>query len=95
MRFRIPPILRNKYFIASLVVGVWLLFFDKNNMIQQWRLHRQLNELQKDRTFYLDNIALDSTQIRLLQDDPEALERYARETYLMKKEGEDIFIVPE
>ncbi len=92
---RFPPFLKNKYFIALLVVGVWLMFFDKNNLLHQWRLQRQLNELQRDRQYYLEEIERDSTAIRQLNDNPDELERYAREQYLMKKEGEDIYVIPD
>jgi cell division protein FtsB len=95
MRIKIPALLRNKYLIALMVVFVWMLFFDKNNIIQQWRLQKQLHELRSDKQYYLEEIKRDSTDLRMLQDDPEALEKYAREKYLMKKENEDIYIVPE
>lgn len=95
MRIKIPAWLRNKYLIALMVVFVWMLFFDKNNIIQQWRLQKQLHELRSDKQYYLEEIKRDSTDLRMLQDDPEALEKYAREKYLMKKENEDIYIVPE
>lgn len=95
MQIRIPSFLKNKYLIALLAVLVWLLFFDKNNIVQQWRLQRQLNELRSDKEYYLQEILNDSTALHKLQNDPEALERYARETYLMKKENEDIFIINE
>lgn len=95
MRIRIPAFLGNKYFIALLAVFVWLLFFDKNNLFQQWRLERQLRELQRDRLYYLEEIMRDSADLQMLRDDPEALERYAREQYLMKKENEDIFLMPD
>jgi cell division protein DivIC len=94
MLSRLPSFLKNKYFIAMLAVGAWLLFFDKNNLLHQWRLQRQLNELNRDREYYMEEIERDSTAIRQLKDDPEELERYARENYLMKKEGEDIYIIP-
>lgn len=95
MQVRLPSFLKNKYLIALLVVLGWLMFFDKNNIVQQWRLQRQLNELRRDKEYYLQEILNDSTALRKLQDDPEALERYARETYLMKKENEDIYIIDE
>jgi cell division protein DivIC len=93
MMLKIPSFIKNKYFIALLAVLTWLLFFDKNNFVQQWRMHRQLKELHQDKQYYLQEIDADSTSIRQLTDDPEAMERYARETYLMKKENEDIYII--
>ncbi len=90
---KLPSIFRNKFFIAFLVVFAWLMFFDKNNFFQQWRMRSQLKEMQRDREYYLEQIKNDSTAIKKLKEDPDALERYARENYLMKKEGEDIFII--
>jgi len=87
--------MKNKFIIAFAVAVVWLAFFDKNNLIQQWRLRKQLIELRRDKNYYNEEITRDSTAIRELKENPEALERYARENYLMKKEGEDIFIIVE
>lgn len=95
MRVRLPAFFKNKYLIALMAVLVWLLFFDKNNLIQQYRLQKQLHDLRRDKQYYLEEIRRDSTDLRMLQDDPDALERYARENYLMKKENEDIYIIPD
>ena len=95
MQLKIPPLFTNKYFIAFLAVMMWLMFFDKNNMIQHVRTQKQLNELRRDKQYYQQEIIRDSIAIKELMENPDALERYAREQYLMKKEGEDIFIIPE
>jgi cell division protein DivIC len=95
MPLHLPPFMKNKYIIALVVALVWLAFFDNNNLIQQWRLRKQLIELRRDKNYYNEEIARDSTAIRELKENSEALERYARENYLMKKEGEDIFIIIE
>ncbi len=91
----IPPILRNKYVIALIVVFVWLLFFDNYSLIQHWRLQREIYDLRRQQEFYLEEIRRDSMAIDRLQSDPDALERYAREKYLMKREGEDVYIITE
>ncbi len=93
MKPKPPPFLRNKYLIALVAVGVWLLFFDKNNLLQQYRMHRQLRDLSREMHYYREQILSDSLAIQELMEDPHALERFAREQYLMKKEGEDIFII--
>ncbi len=90
---KIPSFFKNKYLLVLVVVLVWLLFFDNHNFIQHWRMHRQLNELRQEREFYLEEIERDSLALDKLKNDPDALERYARENYLMKKEGEDVYIV--
>ncbi len=92
---KIPSLLRNKYVIALTVVFVWLLFFDNYSLIQHWRLRREIFDLRQQQEFYLEEIRRDSLAIDRLQSDPGALERYAREKYLMKKEGEDVYIITE
>lgn len=95
MKFHLPAFLKNKYIIALIVLLVWLAFFDKNNLIHQWRLRKQLIELRRDQKYYLEEIEKDSTAIKELKENPEALEKYARENYLMKKENEDIYVIVE
>ncbi len=91
----IPSFLRNRYVIALLVVLVWLLFFDNYSLIQHWRQQREIRDLRRQKEFYLEEIRRDSLAIDRLKNDPDALERYAREKYLMKKEGEDVYIITE
>ncbi len=92
---RIPNFLRNKYVIALIMVFVWLLFFDNHSLVQHWRLRREIRDLQQQQEFYLKEYRRDSLAIERLKNDPDALERYAREKYMMKKEGEDIYIITE
>lgn len=90
---KIPPYLKNKYVIVTIIAVVWFIFFDQNNLIQQFRLSRQLYELRQESKYYRNEIQRDSIDVYKLRHDPVELERYAREKYLMKKENEDIFIV--
>ncbi len=92
---KIPSFLKNKYIVVLIIAVVWFLFFDQNNLIQQYRLSRQIKDLKHEKEYYLKEIARDSANIERLKYDPQELERYAREKYLMKKENEDIFIVKE
>ena len=48
-------------------------------------------ELKK--AYYEQEIEKTKKELNDLQNNPAAIEKYARERYLMKKEGEDIFIV--
>jgi cell division protein FtsB len=93
MRFEIPSLFKNKYFLVLIAALVWFVFFDQNNLIQQFRLHRQIREFRQEIEYYRHEIARDSIDIQKLRNNPEELERYAREKYLLKKENEDIFII--
>jgi len=90
---KILNILLNKYLITTVAFVVWLIFFDSNNMIMQQDLKAKLKDLQVEKKFYLDEIRRDSILTHQLLTDTAALEKFAREKYLMKKEGEDIFLV--
>lgn len=95
MPMRIPGFVKNKYFIASVVALVWLAFFDNNNLIHQIQTRRQLRDLRQEKEYFLQEIARDSLAVWELKNNPEALERLARENYLMKRENEVIYIIPE
>ena len=95
MQFKIPSLLKNKYIIVLIAAFVWIVFFDPNNLIQQIRLRNQMNDFNKEIEYYQAGIIRDSAKIQMLRFNPEELERFARENYLMKREGEDIFIIKE
>ncbi len=92
---KIPSFLKNKYILVLIAVLVWFMFFDQNNLIQQYRYSRQLKDFNAEKEYYLQEIQRDSIDLDKLKNNPEELERYAREKYLMKRENEDIFIIPE
>lgn len=90
---RIPSWLKNRYLLVGAVFLVWMLFIDTNS----WWFHRELNqeieELEEATEYYKGEIVQDSTLLHDLDSNPEALERFARERYRMKKENEDLFMI--
>jgi cell division protein FtsB len=90
---KILNVLLNKYLITTVAFIVWLVFFDSNNLLMQQDLKNKLKELRLEKKFYLDEIRKDSILTRQLMTDTAALEKFARERYLMKREGEDVFLV--
>lgn len=79
--------------IAIIVFAVLMLFIDRNNMFEQRQRMLQLKELQASKKFYQAEIEKTKKTLSDLKDNPAALEKYARENYLMKKDNEDLFIV--
>ncbi|MBI9037369.1 MAG: septum formation initiator family protein [Bacteroidales bacterium] len=92
---KIPSFLKNKYFYTIIGFIVWMLFFDGNNIISQIKLSNQLKELKREENYYKNQIEKDKEIIKALSSDSSALEKLAREKYLMKKENEDIFLIIE
>ncbi|MFN7014307.1 MAG: FtsB family cell division protein [Bacteroidia bacterium] len=90
---RIPPPLRNKYVLTTLGFIIWLLFFDRHDIISQIKLRRELHKLEEEKAFYVKEIEKDSKNLNELLTNPKTLEKFAREKYLMKKDNEDIFVI--
>lgn len=92
---RIPAWIRNKYFIAFAAFCVVVVFLDKNDLFAQLERHRELRKLEKSRDYYQSQISSERKELEALKNNPATLERYAREKYLMKRDNEELFLVPE
>ena len=86
---------RHKYLITLLVFGVIIVFLDENSLIQRAKHREEIRELNAEIEKYRKKFEEDTRKLKELIDNPEALEKIAREKYLMKKPNEDIFIFEE
>jgi cell division protein FtsB len=89
------PIIRNKFVLTTLIFGIWIVFFDQNNLIDRFSDIKKLNQLKREKIYYKNQIKEDQQRIFELTSDKEDLEKFAREKYLMKKDNEDVFVVVE
>ena len=89
----IPKPFKNKYIITLFAFAFWIIFIDDYNLIKQYQLQKNINNLQKQKAYYLSEIENDSIELYHLQNTKEKQERFAREKFLMKKENEDLFII--
>ncbi len=89
---KIFRILSNKYVIVLVLFIVWMGFFDENSFINQRELDDEIDKLENANEYYKEQIETDQNIIDNLND-PDSLEKYAREEYKMKKDNEDIFII--
>ncbi|PCH89348.1 MAG: septum formation initiator [Flavobacteriales bacterium] len=87
------PYLKDKYVITFLMFLVWMLFFDKNDLITQFAQRNKLNQMNQDKEYFIEEIKRNAKIMNDLETNPEALERFARERYFMKKADEDLFVV--
>ena len=90
---KLVNILRNKYIAALTGFVILMLFIDHNDVFVQLDRRRQLNELLASKRFYEQQIAQTKKNLSDLENNSAALERYAREKYLLKKANEDVFVV--
>lgn len=90
---KIASIITNKYLVAFVFFVVWMLFFDRRDIFQQRDRTDELKKLETKKQYYVQEIEKARKELHDLQNNPAALERFAREHYLMKKDGEDIYII--
>jgi cell division protein FtsB len=86
-------ILTNKYLIVLLFIIVWVLFFDEADYFSQRSRLVDLYKLNQKKEYYKKEIETAKQELADIQNNNEALEKFAREKYLMKKDGEDVFII--
>lgn len=89
---KIIPIITNKFLLAAVFFIVWMLFIDQRDYFQQKERRDELHKLEQKKAYYQQEIDKTRKELGDLQNSPAALEKYARERYLMKKDGEDIYI---
>jgi cell division protein DivIC len=82
----------NKYILVMLFFVVWMLFLDNYSYLDHRLLNNQINELERQKEYYNQEIANDQKNIRQLKN-PVEIEKYAREKYYMKKDSEDVYII--
>lgn len=95
LKFNIPPFIKNKYIISLVIFGVWIGFFDENNLWDRAMLSARINQLEKQKKHYQIEIEQNVRKLKEIQESPKSLEKFAREQYLMKKKNEDIFVIIE
>ena len=90
---KIPSILKNKYLLTGVAFLVLMLFLDRNNLVSQYKMRKELNGLRKELQFYRDQAEKDSIELSRLTGDSLELEKLGREKYMMKRDSEDIYII--
>ncbi|MDA0313938.1 MAG: septum formation initiator family protein [Bacteroidetes bacterium] len=85
----------NFYVLATLSFLVWMFFIDSNGIPTQWRLTKQLWDLESQKEYYKQKKIQIRQERKELFGNPELLEKFAREKYLMKKPTEDLYVVVE
>lgn len=90
---RLLRYLRNFYVATGLGLLVWMTFFDANDLPTQIRNRWKLRELDRDAKFYQAQIKSVQAERQEVLGNDRLREKFAREKYLMKKPGEDVFVI--
>lgn len=89
---KVFPVLKNKYFLSTLFVLVYILILHDTDIFSLQNKKQRVSELQ----LQIDEKKIEIEELKLaLNDlnDPRTLEKYAREFHYFKKEDEDLFIL--
>ena len=86
---------KHKYLITIAAFLVIIVFLEENSLIQRAKHQQEINTLNSEITKYRKQFEEDTEKLKELTNNPEAMEKIAREKNLMKKPNEDIFIFEE
>ncbi|HLV41805.1 MAG TPA: septum formation initiator family protein [Brumimicrobium sp.] len=85
-------IFKNKFALTFVVFLVYTLFLDDVDVFNIFRQKRKLNKLELEKEMLTEKF--NETKFTLDQlDNTDALERFAREQKLFKRDNEDIFVI--
>ncbi len=84
---------KNKYILFSVIALVWMLLFDRHDLMFQFRMQKRIQQLEKDKLYYQSEIQKLNEERLMLINNKDALEKYAREQYWMKQPNEDLYII--
>ncbi len=86
-------ILANKYVLATAVFVVMLLFFSPYDFFTMRDARKELDDLNGKIEFLNAESERMNKELNTLSTDTAAVEKYARELYHQKKDGEDVFVI--
>jgi cell division protein DivIC len=91
---KIPSWIKNKYVLTAFCFVVWIMFIDDRDFVTtHFRHQRELHKLEARKVYFEEQILVVRKELNQLKSNPAALEKYAREKYMMKRDNEDLFIV--
>lgn len=82
-----------KLFLPIVVFLVLIIFFGQNNLIAQWKRKQLLEENTANLEFLQNEIDSMEYQLEQLRQNPDVLEKMAREKYHQKREDEDTYLI--
>jgi len=91
--FRIARIKTLKYVLVTVIAVILIGFVDENSVWHHMQNEERIGELQEEIARYESLHKRNKDQIKLLDSDPKAIEKIARERYFMKADDEDIFVL--
>ena len=92
---RLLKIVKNRFFLATLVFAVWVVFFDQNSLIDWFRVRMRIMRQERQIEYYNREIKSIDEKLQELSSNKDSLEKFAREQYYFHEEDEDLYIIEE
>jgi len=86
-------ILFNKYLLTAAGFIVLMLYFDQSDLISQKARQKEMQDVKDNINYLQQEVDRMEVEYAAIRTNPQALERYAREQYRMKRDTEDLYIV--
>lgn len=95
INFKSPAfkLFRNKWFVATALFLVWIIFIDENSIVSHYQNKQRLRELKQQEKYYRNRIEIDRQKLEDLKAGEKKLEKFAREQYYMARPDEEVFII--
>lgn len=81
------------YILTALLLVIGLVFFDRSNLIKQYELRSKLNDLKNQSKYYDQELEKVIKEEKEVLGSMKSIEKYAREKYYLKKNGETVFVI--
>ena len=85
-------VLNNRYFLSTLMLIIVLLLFDDTTLFKLYKMKQELHTLELENIKKHKEIIQIKEKTKQLTTNKFALEKFAREHYLMKKNDEVIYV---
>lgn len=90
---KVFKVLANKYLLVGVAFVAWTVFFDQNDWMTLQQRQKELNGIKGNISYLNTEIDRMNKEKNDLLTNPAKLEKYARENYRMKHDGEDVYVI--
>ncbi len=92
---KLVKFLNTKYFYTTITLFLILLIFEDTSLLKLYEMKRELNYILSQNEMKSNEIKQVKEKTLQLTTNKQALEKFAREHYLMKKKDEVIYVFDE
>ncbi|MEZ4798288.1 MAG: septum formation initiator family protein [Flavobacteriales bacterium] len=95
MKRKVIRFFKNKYAITTTIFVLWVCFFNDIDLFYIMKSRYQLYSLKREAKDLERKNDQAKTALEELNNNQNSLEKFARETYYMKKDNEEVFVFKE